>query len=605
MIGPLWCVESNAWLRFSIVQNGLMIAESASIDAHHPVLATPWTPVAQSTWHVLASPSLGNAQHAYYCLDNGFLYRYEGVSKLTQAPVVSKFSPEEATWKKVKENPFAAYIRPSTQPADGFQFPLTPEQQEEIWHTLQHTDLYTRLVSTIEGVFDEEQRHELLSFLPVALAQFNAKNFPTFDSYLAALRDVLCNIDNVHRASLVQQASRTVDYVTLADSPIDQESLFFMKKNFFLDLLAAVYNHIRQAFGLPIERFERETPMAIPPAPHMAITDDPFYFDEEPREDDFPAAMAAQYEEWQREENVEAVPYPPISGLGLPVAEISTLVDSMFDEAQRQDLLAQLLSCMEGVLSRPFRNLSDYYDALMQVIHNGDNAYHQAIEAIAFHTTTLADQELNPQHSLAVAEDLRKAKLAFFFDILRAESQRIGQNITMSRTIAAAEAQYHQDPYAGQEGDYATPNDRSDTFTLEDWIDDGQDPHIIELKTAVTTAKNRYMEWYNSQQPHRGANGFFSWLRHGAYGQNRAKALHQDISIEQESRSIIVKINEFLTDENTRYHRHSFASFLLDELITIQNAPWTGLGYIPSSNLYDKEAVSTHVGPQAQRYALF
>jgi hypothetical protein len=97
----------------------------------------------------------------------------------------------------------------------------------------------------------------------------------------------------------------------------------------------------------------------------------------------------------------------------------------------------------------------------------------------------------------------------------------------------------------------------------------------------------------------RGANGFFSWLRHGSYGQNRAIALNQAISITTGDKSAIDLVNTLLTDKKTAYNRHSFASFLLDALKDIHDSPWSGLAPNRTSKMYDKHSVIAHLTPTA------
>lgn len=115
-----------------------------------------------------------------------------------------------------------------------------------------------------------------------------------------------------------------------------------------------------------------------------------------------------------------------------------------------------------------------------------------------------------------------------------------------------------------------------------------------KIKYATMMAQVKYEEWYNKQIPHRGKNGFFSWARHGVTGQNRAKKLDKDVSIAQTEQDAIEQIHTFLTDDKTRYHRHSFASFLLDELRQIPESSWNKLS-IDSTNHYDKKNVITQL----------
>ena len=115
----------------------------------------------------------------------------------------------------------------------------------------------------------------------------------------------------------------------------------------------------------------------------------------------------------------------------------------------------------------------------------------------------------------------------------------------------------------------------------------------MAISSAMNQALTNYQNWYNGQKPSpRGENGFFSWLRHGSYGQARATALNDAVSHCGNADDAIAKINEFLTDGKTRYHRHSFASFMLDELSAIKDSPWDSVKFIDSSNKYDPSSLN-------------
>lgn len=88
---------------------------------------------------------------------------------------------------------------------------------------------------------------------------------------------------------------------------------------------------------------------------------------------------------------------------------------------------------------------------------------------------------------------------------------------------------------------------------------------IIAANTAITN----YLSWSKGENNLRGLNGFFTWIRHGQAGRERAEALRDKINRGDSS-----AIKEFLKHPETRYHRHSLASFLLDELFKIKDSSW-------------------------------
>ena len=127
--------------------------------------------------------------------------------------------------------------------------------------------------------------------------------------------------------------------------------------------------------------------------------------------------------------------------------------------------------------------------------------------------------------------------------------------------------------------------------SIKDKEDSGAIAKVDKIKAAVDKAVKNYGEWYKGESQHRGPNGFFSWLRHGQKGQEKARQLNEDLSqIDSASSESLDRcatlINNFLSDKNTRYHRHSLASFILDELKTLKDSPWGEIECLPESNLY-------------------
>ncbi|CAM2977739.1 Dot/Icm secretion system substrate [Legionella steigerwaltii] len=102
-----------------------------------------------------------------------------------------------------------------------------------------------------------------------------------------------------------------------------------------------------------------------------------------------------------------------------------------------------------------------------------------------------------------------------------------------------------------------------------------EEPELKLIKIAVHDACNNYQRWYKKETDYqniRGPNGFFTWLRHSQSGQDRAMNLQNEIDqIIFSADDAKSKINNLLTHSSTRYHRHSFASFLLDELRKIDS----------------------------------
>ncbi|MDX1837287.1 hypothetical protein [Legionella taurinensis] len=90
-----------------------------------------------------------------------------------------------------------------------------------------------------------------------------------------------------------------------------------------------------------------------------------------------------------------------------------------------------------------------------------------------------------------------------------------------------------------------------------------------DLQTAVYTAYINYTRYHNEgENPafNRGqGDGFFSHLRHGAKGLANAQNLCKSVE-NLTSYQVVQKLRAFLADSSRKYHHHSFASYLADEL---------------------------------------
>ncbi|WP_131795612.1 hypothetical protein [Fluoribacter gormanii] len=112
------------------------------------------------------------------------------------------------------------------------------------------------------------------------------------------------------------------------------------------------------------------------------------------------------------------------------------------------------------------------------------------------------------------------------------------------------------------------------------------------VKSAVNVACDNYQRWYKRETNYkllRGDWGLFTWFRHGQSGQERARKFQNEINgvffSVDDANAIITSL---LTHPSTRFHRHSFASFLLDELRKIES--WNDLAP-DESNHYDKVTI--------------
>ncbi len=121
----------------------------------------------------------------------------------------------------------------------------------------------------------------------------------------------------------------------------------------------------------------------------------------------------------------------------------------------------------------------------------------------------------------------------------------------------------------------------------KDLSDDIQKNKILD---AALKAVNSYLEWSEKGIQHRGVNGWFTWLRHGQYGRDRANALKDSLQHNSSLQQIQTAIDDFLNKPYTRFNNHSLASFLLDELSVIENSPWSDTNRYPEYKPLDAKA---------------
>nr|MBA3536509.1 hypothetical protein [Tatlockia sp.] len=320
--------------------------------------------------------------------------------------------------------------------------------------------------------------------------------------------------------------------------------------------------------------------------------------------------------------------------------------NSLFSE-ESQNLLLELLKTALFELDIKHYNCADYLELLKTIIENPANESHQKIISLA--ATTDMDEELGVG---LPREELYPLKKSFYFDLLRAEAKHLSQEFNIESRILSEEefnrkyppkiiparivvnnqgddfedywdfpmdnqnqANHYDDDQYGQIPQHNNNNNGQDidlqraiTNSLEDHRgkSTGDEDTITQnaIMQAVSIAQVKYARWYKGGTARwdevgtdlRGENGYFTFFRHGSDGQGRASDLKTKILLAQDLSSVIYEANHFLRADSTNYHRHSFASFLLDELTKVENSPWQGITCIENSNrLYDKTAVIGHL----------
>lgn len=258
-----------------------------------------------------------------------------------------------------------------------------------------------------------------------------------------------------------------------------------------------------------------------------------------------------------------------------------------------------------------------YFNHYEDIISNDNNETHQnlvqfsqkTVEAFHDQTIDIKKQSLMKQQlflNLIVAEynaliDTLGENRQKLEDKSFAPSPTNCPNTTASRRSSFSENSNDEQPPNNENTGQNTNTQRSSqvAMTAISSPEPDEEKTLKDVQQAVKQAKANYKDWYqhgytlrNSADSQRGrlANGFFTWARHGSYGQRRAADFSKEIQNADNSNEAIRQINKHLTQTGTRYHRHSFASFLLDELKGIDNSPWQSI--TPDKNgKYQKEDI--------------
>ncbi|HHL3493712.1 TPA: hypothetical protein ACQ53F_002568 [Legionella pneumophila] len=85
---------------------------------------------------------------------------------------------------------------------------------------------------------------------------------------------------------------------------------------------------------------------------------------------------------------------------------------------------------------------------------------------------------------------------------------------------------------------------------------------IAALSRAVNNYTNKKMEGTTPSE----AYGWFSWLRHGKAGEDKAGGLASEARTTSTVESLLTLLHHFFADSTTRYNNHSLAPYVMDEL---------------------------------------
>lgn len=233
-------------------------------------------------------------------------------------------------------------------------------------------------------------------------------------------------------------------------------------------------------------------------------------------------------------------------GDGLNLEALST-----FNPNENKAIIKDLGTHLSELAASKYSSPELYQNALREATSIKESDLYKRVEAFG-----IIDADFDSNNSKLAIEitDTSSRRTAFAFEVLKEELNQLQKNFNL-KTVPES-----------------IPNPI---------------PHIDYID-AVEKAVQKYHEWYSGKKEHRGANGWFTWIRHGLTGQHKANLFLNNINSCKTLDEAIQQINDFLKDTDTRYHRHSFSSFLLDELIPL-GQPWET---IPAeSGIYDQQQV--------------
>ncbi|MBA2656513.1 MAG: hypothetical protein H0U70_05945 [Tatlockia sp.] len=294
---------------------------------------------------------------------------------------------------------------------------------------------------------------------------------------------------------------------------------------------------------------------------------------------DLPLTPEMKKEKWKKYQNSD------LHGLGMKEVVKS---DHYFSQNIQEQLFEFIKTVLYALDFKGFNEIADYIYTLEDIVENKENPLHQAIIREAARTEL--DQLISKDTDANLQSSHYMQKQSFLFKILKEEIKILAKEFGIA-SILLNEISYREQEVKIIEADNG--------FSF---IDEEINPDMNQLdliKRAVQTAQTNYKNWYEGTNSMRGPDRFFSRceFRHGVFGQTRAFDLNTLISTSDNFESAVFLINNFLTDNSTNFNRHSFASFVLDELKIIPNSVWSQIHCDRTTSLYDKATLTTNSLP--------
>ncbi|CEK09500.1 hypothetical protein [Legionella hackeliae] len=529
-IGPLWCQQLEGWIRFSIEGNHIKVDVAVK---ETPTKATEWHQLegAKGPWTVYYSDGEKDIAPVTYYLENNILYRTEGRINNHQSYVqggitytyvyIDSLTPEKPEWSfhnPIKSsNPFPNYKKEDISLTPFHELPLTSEQQLEA-------------VAKKEAEQVEHQQ-QWLEWKKKHGANWSiiektvAEKYPEFLAQLFKNQQITVDpkdLVDIHNELIDQVKSLAVPLVDGTQTA--REYLVALKEsaeapsdsNQWLQL--AAWTHFQEAFTVLYPALKNIKLFAQIKRDYflLLLKEEGNYLAEQFKVDiDF-------------------------STLAFPVPSVNTVNEADIEYV-------------------PVVTDEDY--VIERDTNNPDESDVEFIAAIYASLDQAEQREMSSEVEELTEEERAQIESANLQDAINRSLHNIDNN------------------RASSVGDFAPANTNAEELTSQQKVE--------AIVQAVTQSQQNYSDWYNKKPGTytRADNGFFTWFRHTTTGQNRAAALSAKVvecstepkSDDEKLEFITREINEFLCDERTNYHIHSFSSFLLDELTKIKDSTWDGL----------------------------
>ncbi|CDZ77107.1 hypothetical protein BN59_01389 [Legionella massiliensis] len=582
ILGPFWCQRDNSWVRF-IVENEKARAEVARISDEDHRLTTEWAPAATDNWPTSYEAGNPEVNTTFFALKDEKLYSTTG--KITNLQGLSASQYRQPNWyphNTARYNPFAGLQFEGEQNLRSPQnLPLTPEmlaakirqeqeqeeerirrEQEEAerirlelenkWRAFQQTDIrhYGLVIAAgADPLMGEDALAFLYNELTGALLEFNVRDFENPAEYLQALKTIIEDSSNRFHQAIVRAASTTHverEQGLVGDEGLRQ-ALFDFKKLFFFNLLREEARFLSEQFKIACEILSIDV-LAQREAEERALRE-------------------------QEQVQHQPVPYVP--------------------QIQPGDFLLGEFGANDQVHQQPIHEPVDDHepvdnevDELQRAIDLSFEEYEQAfygapINQAQANQQPVHDNDEDPDILLAIAASLQPENRV----------QHPQPDPDLERAIQESLAEQPQQRRGRQAGNRLRA---ANSLDLEGLPVDDNETLLARIQVAVDEAQKRYQEWYedtNGTKEIRGKDGWFSrwFFRHNVSGQNAAKRLNSNVADALNVGTAADLVNEFLI--NAKAERHSYFSFLVDELKEIEDSVWFGISFKEGSNLYDKDLI--------------